>query len=497
MFDSNDINIKKELVAFTKYHSRAVDETFYSRTVDFNMLVNQSSVVIQVPFNTHTKISDLLRQFELEKRSSGDLNFDDQQARNEALSCGDETNKSPSNNNAQINGSSSINELSLQERLKILVNRSIHMVASQAIIVNEGSQRAVAGVSGVFYDYASFVLRFYNSTNQRFQRSPNTNHNYDNEQNSHPPNNQQIICGDLSDSIDCLLLDNNGFIIVSENLDMIGRHVKHYDVQILKRLVMRNIYEEINITDYQAICLRWEEKQKVASSSLSSILTKPFKVANLISSWTTNLISIFTSIFTIASTIVQGYQLGCPVKYTPDTNKTYVYPCQKTLTLYDLKPRQSSQQAAGNNSRSPIEHFQSDCAGCSGWFVHEYVPFTNLIMIIVQQGSDTEPCQKCEKSIPISSDGVGGASQNVEPNEEQICSNIEKEFKRHKKRLDSCISHHDEESKITLCGGANKLEMAPIVSLMVAMCFIYHIVRCFQHLIGDDVNSKLTEITRV
>lgn len=54
--------------------------------------------------------------------------------------------------------------------------------------------------------------------------------------------------------MDCFVLDNHGFIILSSNPNDTGKFLGETSGHLMQRLISENIYEEVNITDYQAVC---------------------------------------------------------------------------------------------------------------------------------------------------------------------------------------------------------------------------------------------------
>lgn len=474
-YDTDNEQIKKEALAFARKHARAIDETFYSRTVDYNMLINENATLIQVPFNNYEKIRESLMSAAV---GSNTLDSADQLGLDPTFDSTD--NPSPT-------FTKSIKEMNLIEQLELLTNQSIHVIATQSIIVNEGEQRAVTAVTGVFYNYASFVLRFFNSTNSRFDdNQPVTRpaecftESFMADEACDDPQ-KSIRCGFSNDTIDCLLVDNNGYIVVSEDLEFIGRHLKGYEPSIMERLVSAGVFHEINITDYQSVCMRQEEKQSTSnafSSSLSTIsfLFRPERlfvpaigsiidnfVSTIIYSWT-----VFTTLIGIIGelTLAQPATSGTPGKpqltqqqalqpmLSLLPNKTYLRPCEKTLTLYE----------SGTNQRASVgpERFKTRC-NCDSWFVYRQVPKTNLFLIIV----DTTPtcrhgCDVFDKQQIDPTDPWNAKYSNTD---DQVCSMLERESKMYRKKLDSCFEHHPDEEHIKLCGAAGK--SAPISVLIM------------------------------
>lgn len=439
-FDIDDPNIKREALSFAKYHARTVDETFYSRTVDYNMIVNDTAILVQVPFNTYERIANL----------DSSLNYNTK-------------------------------DMSLIEKLQTyMTNSSLYAIATQSVIVNEGNQRAVAAVTGVFYDYAKFVLKLLNSTNDAFVNGPRMTkpaHCYaETSSNDEQCDDSKILkCGYSNDTIDCLIVDNNGFIIVSEDLEFIGRHLKAYDPSILAKLVGAGVFVEVNITDHQAICMKSEDRQQT-SGALTSLF-EPFRLSSLIAvNLFNNIVLAITHSWTIISIIVGSffpstvdtYQAGSakfqqqPLQPLLPTlallpNRTYLRPCEKVMTLYDFKP------SAVKPARP--EYYRSRC-GCESWFVYEHVPKTNLLMIIVDT---TTQCRTDCPAASVDYDSVLDTKETIiGSDEEQVCSMLEREAQLYSKRSDSCFSHHEDEKEIKLCGAACKTAQV-CTSLLISM----------------------------
>lgn len=57
-----------------------------------------------------------------------------------------------------------------------------------------------------------------------------------------------------NEELDCYILDNNGFIIISENNDHTGRFFGQIDGTIMDSLVQDRIYKKVPVYDYQGAC---------------------------------------------------------------------------------------------------------------------------------------------------------------------------------------------------------------------------------------------------
>lgn len=478
----DDKAVSREALAFARRHHRGPDETFYKRAVDYNMLINETATLITVPFNMHQKIEARLSKYEMDQL---DRLADEMEATSATTDIYSSDTKSQRRrqvvNTEEPYAPKRVNEMDLFEKLDILANSSIHAIATQTIIVNEGNQRAVAGVTGVFYDYAQFVQRLLNTTNSDFQQQQSNNQMLD-----------KVRCGYMNDTIDCLLVDNNGYIVVSEELEFVGRHLKAYDPQILSRLVSAGVYHEVNVTDYQSICLDPGDKQAGGSGPSSSASGNFMRIhiTGLAMGFLKNLANIIVYSWTILATIIghfihssdaltlhqsAGQYLPQSVQLTTQPSmqsliptKTYLRPCEKVLIRYETRP-------GVFNSDTP-EYYTTQC-NCPAWFVYEQVAQTNLILIIV----DTTPsCRyKCNEASATSNqqqsfDG-DSLSSIIGQNDKQVCSMIERESKLYKKTLESCYSRHPEEEHIRLCGSAFRsahLSNILILVLLIINCFV-------------------------
>lgn len=58
-----------------------------------------------------------------------------------------------------------------------------------------------------------------------------------------------------SEELDCYVLDNNGFIILSERSEHTGQFFGQADGTIMDSLVQDGIYKKVSVMDYQGACV--------------------------------------------------------------------------------------------------------------------------------------------------------------------------------------------------------------------------------------------------
>ncbi|XP_045110032.1 voltage-dependent calcium channel subunit alpha-2/delta-3-like isoform X17 [Portunus trituberculatus] len=142
------------------------------------------------------------------------------------------------------------------------------VTATRAIFVEENEYRmAPAAVVGVTIKHRKFVDFFKNET----YKCP-----------SYPSRDSSCKKAKTceSTSLNCYLLDDNGFIIASENEDDTGKFFGTLEGTIMESLVQSEVYKKIQVFDYQAVCLDTQEK-----NSMASILTTPIQTLKWFANW--------------------------------------------------------------------------------------------------------------------------------------------------------------------------------------------------------------------
>nr|XP_045625506.1 voltage-dependent calcium channel subunit alpha-2/delta-3-like isoform X3 [Procambarus clarkii] len=142
------------------------------------------------------------------------------------------------------------------------------VTATRAIFIVENSfRKAPAAVVGVTIKHNKFVEYFKNET-YKCPSYPSRDSNCK----------KAKTCE--SKSLDCYLLDDNGFIIASENEDDTGKFFGTLEGTIMESLVQSEVYKRIRIFDYQAVCLDSQLER-----SMASILDTPLQLLRWTANW--------------------------------------------------------------------------------------------------------------------------------------------------------------------------------------------------------------------
>ncbi|RWS27682.1 voltage-dependent calcium channel subunit alpha-2/delta-3-like protein [Leptotrombidium deliense] len=302
-----------------------------------------------------------------------------------------------------------------------------YVTASKALFFGSGNKKAPAAVSGVLFNHAKFTDYFFGLTNLC----------------------SKVECeGDncTKGLTNCYLLDNNAFIFVSQIASETGKFIGEIDSNLLKSLVEKNVYKEIEIFDYQAICI--QDLNKKSLDNAFEPLKTPFSIFKNIIVWMISriytvavnfMITSFESMLTNAEyyndydsdyeTHTSGFpkdEKGKPM--TP--NKTKPYPCDKRFKLYERQKWQSNDPSRGT--------YKCEDGECEQEYFVKSIENTNLILVVVKS-----LCQ-CESKVKISPERIiYGENHDEENCAEKQHFLIKPEKPRIRPNL-SCINSHPQ-----------------------------------------------------
>ena len=281
--------------------------------------------------------------------------------------------------------------------------------------------------------------------------------------------------GDLA----CYVIDNNGFVIISDDPVHTGKFFGEVDGTILDSLIQHKIFNTIQIYDYQAICLEPEDDGSPANAIMS-----PFRMASAFFNyilgqvaWTIIRLEIHhlwnpdwtyafpqsmqeqvdkaydtedASVETVEDddeseekvdyydplmdefSIKDGGRI--PLLKMTYINKTTPRPCDKQVTLYELNEARFNR----DGKPVPIKGKLTNChsSDCDRPFSANLIPHTNLIMIVADK---TCPCFSTKISIEPVKVEYGPA------NETAYCERLK--YSIYRRMPPHCYSYHPEVSQ--------------------------------------------------
>lgn len=128
----------------------------------------------------------------------------------------------------------------------------VRVTGSKAIFIGSNNKKAPVAVVGLQIQLDQFANRFFNTTRK-----------------CSAANCENICSRHKADGINCILIDNNGYVVVSSEQDHLGRFLGEVDYHLFTTLLELDIYRPIRMFDYQAICIELINRSSVAANSLS------------------------------------------------------------------------------------------------------------------------------------------------------------------------------------------------------------------------------------
>ncbi|XP_038668707.1 voltage-dependent calcium channel subunit alpha-2/delta-3 isoform X5 [Scyliorhinus canicula] len=247
-----------------------------------------------------------------------------------------------------------------------------------------------------------------------------------------------ISCDD--EIINCYLIDNNGFILVSENYDETGTFFGEVEGAVMNKLLMMGSFKRqrnkdwdihmrlrITLYDYQAMC-----RATVDNSDSAHSLLDPYYVFFAAIKWIMtelilflvefNLCSWWNSDFTVKAQSPKQILQSCDTEYP-------AFVSERTI----------------KETTGAIH-----CEGCHKSFVIQQIPSSNLFMVVVDAS--------CDCAIgPITMEPI-----EIMYNESLKCDHLRSQKIR--RRPDSCHPFHAEENARE-CGGA--LGLGPCLAILL------------------------------
>ncbi|XP_042609271.1 voltage-dependent calcium channel subunit alpha-2/delta-4-like [Cyprinus carpio] len=242
------------------------------------------------------------------------------------------------------------------------------------------------------------------------------------------------ICPLSCESVDvnCYLIDNNGFTLVSKEKEDVGKFFGEIDGSVMAQLLKSGLFKRVTLYDYQAMC-----KNAHHHTSGARPLLSPFYGLLALVKWFFSHFVMFLLEFNICGLWHNDYVVDAHRQKKVEL----MQPCNTEYPgfMYDTSIRETN---------SIIK-----CGRCQKMFVLQQVPNSNLVMLVVQADCD---CSRQYAPITL-------APREVKYNATVKCNRMKSQKIR--RRPESCHAYHHHENAKD-CGGACG------IAVSLTLCFI-------------------------
>nr|CAD7461514.1 unnamed protein product [Timema tahoe] len=344
----------------------------------------------------------------------------------------------------------------------------ILVTGSHAIFPRDGGLEAPGSVVGLQFHHSKMRSRFLSITSKIHVREgcPTCTDT----------------CG--SEEWECYVIDNNGYVVISENLNDTGRFFGEIEGAVMEAMKIEKIFRKIPIWDYQA--LRLDEVIKITSAA--SILMTPLYHLGWLVQWVIGEMiwllyqtSLLAGGWSSASpslpveVIYEDYELGeefeedsskeererMEEKLSKMPNVTFIVynestPCDQKAFLYMLQQNLLPRDGV----------YKKNASHCSRPFHLRHIPYSNLVLVVVETLYPT-----CYRRLSV-------APMEVYYNYSKYpCQKVQLNELPRRKRM-GCFSDHPQEVDIKMCGDGN------VASLSLAALFLSSLVLTTVQVLG-------------
>ncbi|XP_035715688.1 voltage-dependent calcium channel subunit alpha-2/delta-4 isoform X3 [Folsomia candida] len=275
------------------------------------------------------------------------------------------------------------------------VKNDTKVTATRAVFVtNKEGLSAPVAVVGVQYKHEEWAARFFDITSTCVESSSTAGGNSrpGHLSSNYVDGNCKKTCE--SGEYDCYVLDDNGFVLISEKRGETGRFFGEIDGMVMEMLVNSDVYKRVRIVDHQAVCFQPVNKASCGvKTSPPHSPHLPSLLSTFLTTLLTTLLTSVTTSLTYLHTLTQAYtdpadQYAIVDEGTSDTlhpflelasiNKTRLRPCDKETFLYTYGASYNTFNFSYHGLLTKCGH----SSGCDGYFNVHFIPHTNLILVV-------------------------------------------------------------------------------------------------------------------
>ncbi|XP_063087399.1 voltage-dependent calcium channel subunit alpha-2/delta-4 isoform X6 [Cavia porcellus] len=230
--------------------------------------------------------------------------------------------------------------------------------------------------------------------------------------------------------LDCFVIDNNGFILISERLQETGRFLGEVDGALVTQLLSMGAFSRVTMYDYQAMC-----KPPDHHHSSAQPLVSPISAFLTATRWLVKELLLF---------LLEWSAWGSWHNTGADAHKhkkqDLLHPCDTEYPVF-------VHQTAIQETNGVIA-----CGTCQKMFVMQQIPSSNLLLLV------TDPTCDCSAFPPVLQEAT-----EVKYITSVKCDRMRSQKPR--RRPDSCHAFHPEENAQD-CGGASDISASFLLLLL-------------------------------
>uniref|UniRef100_A0A8C0QZI0 Calcium voltage-gated channel auxiliary subunit alpha2delta 4 n=1 Tax=Canis lupus dingo TaxID=286419 RepID=A0A8C0QZI0_CANLU len=240
--------------------------------------------------------------------------------------------------------------------------------------------------------------------------------------------------------LDCFIIDNNGFILVSERPQEMGRFLGELDGALMTQLLSMGVFSQVTMYDYQAMCKPSGHHHSAARSLVSVSVIQTFPPPA----------NPKTPLLTLTRKLLLEWSAWG--SWLADSGaEAHKHKKQDALQPCDTEYPVFVHQTAVQETNGIIE-----CGTCQKMFVMQQIPSSNLLLLV------TDPTCDCSIFPPVLQEAT--EVKYILPTS-RICRMRSQKLRR---RPDSCHAFHPEENAQE-CGGTADTS-ASLPMLLLPLC---------------------------
>ncbi|XP_059508371.1 voltage-dependent calcium channel subunit alpha-2/delta-4-like isoform X8 [Stegostoma tigrinum] len=287
-------------------------------------------------------------------------------------------------------------------------NRSKMVTASTVVSVTVSKRMAIAAAVGVQINLRLMRQKFWMATRQ------SNDTDCSNIEGTCP-----ISCD--NDALNCFLIDNNGFILISKNEEETGKFLGEVDGSVMTQLLNMGLFTEVKLYDYQAMC-----KGATNHHSGSQPMLSPFYVILAALKWFLNNLFIFFIEFNLCDLWNREGLVNA---------KTVFHFGHKHRKVEAFQPCNTEYPAFVHDDTIKEANGFVECGDCQKMFVVQSIENSNLLLLVTEAYCD------CSVFPPVT----------LEPKEVKYNASVKCERMRTQKlrrRPNTCHAFHPEVRKM-------------------------------------------------